>query len=59
MSTDKDDIMSQGNETALLNVLMYLDIGDVNVQNGWNMDRILDELGTIYASPDGYEIYLE
>ncbi|QNU67815.1 DUF2974 domain-containing protein [Ruminiclostridium herbifermentans] len=59
MSNIDDNTLSQANEAALLNVLMYLDIEDVKVEDGWTLNRIISKLSSIYDSPDGYNKYLD
>ncbi len=59
MNTVNENIISHANEAALLNVLMYLDIKDVYVEDTWSMKKIIKALGTIYDDSDGYEVYLD
>lgn len=58
MNTINPDLQSQVNDTALLNVLMYIK-DDVNPQNSWTVNDILVELGDIYGAEGGYERYIE
>ena len=55
MNSISADIKSSANEAALLNIMMYLDIEDVRVNDGWNVKDIVDDLGSIYASENGYD----
>lgn len=54
MNEMNSNIKSQGNEAAIINVLMYLDIEDVPIKDGRTFQEITEALGTIYDSQTGY-----
>jgi len=58
MSNIDSSIKDSANEVAVLNVLMYMDIEDVKVENKDPVEEIVNRLGEIYDSPGGYERYL-
>ena len=58
MSNIDSSIKDSANEAAVLNVLMYMDIEDVKVENKDPVEEIVNRLGEIYDSPGGYERYL-
>jgi ribosomal 50S subunit-associated protein YjgA (DUF615 family) len=55
MNNINPNIKFDANDAALLNVLMYLNIEDVNVKDGELFSKIILYLGDIYDSPETYE----
>ncbi len=53
MNKINSNIEPQANEAALLNILMYLNVEDVGVDDGWKMKQIIDSLGVLYNYEDG------
>lgn len=57
LNTMSPEMLEQVNDSALLNVLMYLDLEGANVQNGDDVLTIITKLGPIYEAADGDSDY--
>lgn len=54
-------IREDANESAILSLLMYLDLQDLNLPNKVNMYKVLDSLGKFYGenASGGFDLYME
>ncbi len=63
MSQYNSENTPYANEAALVNILMYMDMEDVGILDGYKLSTIVDELANIYDYPEcdvtGYYKYLD